>query len=112
MPELRFITFSKSQDGAHPVGYRAMDGDLTLMIRRHHNTVRTAPALPGWSSIILQPFSEGSGLVTLDWSTNKYDGYIDTSFSQANDSMFKAIFTESEIAEMDITGFQKEEVVQ
>ena len=41
-----------------------------------------------------------------------YDGYIDTSFSQTNDSMFKAIFTESEIAEMDITGFQKEEVVQ
>ena len=39
-----------------------------------------------------------------------YDGYIDTSFSQTNDSMFKAIFTESEIAEMDITGFQKEEV--
>lgn len=78
MPELRFITFSKSQDGAHPVGYRAMDGDLTLMIRRHPNTVTTAPALPGWSSIILQPFSEGSGLVTLDWSTNKYDGYIDT----------------------------------
>ena len=38
-----------------------------------------------------------------------YDGYIDTSFSQTNDSMFKAIFTESEIAEMDITGFQKEE---
>ena len=41
-----------------------------------------------------------------------YDGYIDTSFSQTNDSTFKAIFTESEIAEMDITGFQKEEVVQ
>ena len=41
-----------------------------------------------------------------------YDGYIDTSFSQTNDSTFKTIFTESEIAEMDITGFQKEEVVQ
>ena len=39
-----------------------------------------------------------------------YDGYIDTSFSQTNDSMFKAIFTESEIAEMDITGFEKIEV--
>ena len=40
------------------------------------------------------------------------DGYIDTSFSQTDNSTFKAIFTESEIAEMDITGFQKEEVVQ
>jgi len=39
-----------------------------------------------------------------------YDGYIDTSFSQTNDSTFKTIFTESEIAEMDITGFEKEEV--
>ena len=39
-----------------------------------------------------------------------YDGYIDTSFSQTNDSTFKTIFTESEIAEMDITGFQKVEV--
>ena len=39
-----------------------------------------------------------------------YDGYIDTSFSQTNDSTFKTIFTESEIAEMDITGFQKLEV--
>ena len=39
-----------------------------------------------------------------------YDGYIGTSFSQTNDSMFKAIFTESEIAEMDITGFQKVEL--
>ena len=42
----------------------------------------------------------------------RYDGYIDTSFSQTDNSTFKAIFTESEIAEMDITGFQKEEVVQ
>ena len=40
----------------------------------------------------------------------RYDGYIDTSFSQTNDSTFKVIFTESEIAEMDITGFEKEEV--
>ena len=39
-----------------------------------------------------------------------YDGYIDTSFSQTNDSTFKTIFTESEIAEMDITGFEKVEV--
>ena len=39
-----------------------------------------------------------------------YDGYIDTSFSQTNDSTFKTIFTESEIVEMDITGFQKLEV--
>ena len=39
-----------------------------------------------------------------------YDGYIDTSFSQTNDSTFKTIFTESEIAKMDITGFCKEEV--
>ena len=39
-----------------------------------------------------------------------YDGYIDTSFSQTNDSTFQTIFTESEIAEMDITGFQKVEV--
>ena len=39
-----------------------------------------------------------------------YDGYIDTSFSQTNDSMFKAIFTESEIEQMDITGFEKVEV--
>ena len=39
-----------------------------------------------------------------------YDGYIDTSFSQTNDSTFKTIFTESEIAEMDITGFEKEPV--
>ena len=39
-----------------------------------------------------------------------YDGYIDTSFSQTNDSTFKTIFTESEIAEMDITGFEKIEV--
>ena len=40
----------------------------------------------------------------------RYDGYIDTSFSQTNDSTFKTIFTESEIAEMDITGFEKEPV--
>ena len=40
-----------------------------------------------------------------------YDGYIDTSFSQTNDSTFKTIFTESEIEQMDITGFQKVEVV-
>ena len=39
-----------------------------------------------------------------------YDGYIDTSFSQTNDSSFKTIFTESEIAQMDITGFRKVEV--
>ena len=39
-----------------------------------------------------------------------YDGYIDTSFSQTNDSMFKTIFTESEIAEMDTAGFEKVEV--
>ena len=39
-----------------------------------------------------------------------YDGYIDTSFSQTNDSMFKTIFTESEIEQMDITGFIKVEV--
>lgn len=39
-----------------------------------------------------------------------YDGYIDTSFSQTNDSMFKTIFTESEIEQMDITGFVKVEV--
>ena len=38
------------------------------------------------------------------------DGYKDTSFSQADDSAFKTIFTESEIAEMDITGFEKEPV--
>ena len=41
-----------------------------------------------------------------------YDGYIDTSFSQTNDSTFKTIFTESEIAEMDITGFVKLEVTE
>lgn len=41
-----------------------------------------------------------------------YDGYIDTSFSQTNDSTFKTIFTESEIAEMDITGFKKVEVTE
>ena len=40
----------------------------------------------------------------------RYDGYIDTSFSQTNDSMFKTIFTESEIEDMDITGFEKVEV--
>ena len=40
----------------------------------------------------------------------RYDGYIDTSFSQTDNSTFKAIFTESEIAEMDITGFVKVEV--
>ena len=39
-----------------------------------------------------------------------YDGYIDTSFSQTNDSTFKAIFTESEIEQMDITGFVRVEV--
>ena len=39
-----------------------------------------------------------------------YDGYTDTSFSQTNDLTFKTIFTESEIAEMDITGFVKVEV--
>ena len=39
-----------------------------------------------------------------------YDGYIDTSFSQTNDSTFKTIFTESEIEQMDITGFVKAEV--
>lgn len=38
------------------------------------------------------------------------DGYKDTSLSQADDSAFKTIFTESEIAEMDITGFEKEPV--
>ena len=38
------------------------------------------------------------------------DGYKDTSFSQADDSAFKTIFTESEIAEMDITGFERVEV--
>ena len=41
-----------------------------------------------------------------------YDGYIDTSFSQTNDSTFKTIFTESEIEQMDITGFEKEEVTE
>ena len=38
------------------------------------------------------------------------DGYKDTSFSKVDDSEFKTIFTESEIAEMDITGFEKEPV--
>ena len=41
-----------------------------------------------------------------------YDGYIDTSFSQTNDSTFKTIFTESEIAQMDITGFEKKSVME
>ena len=40
----------------------------------------------------------------------RYDGYIDTSFSQTDNSTFKAIFTESEISQMDITGFEKIEV--
>lgn len=38
------------------------------------------------------------------------DGYIDTSLSAEDDPAFQTIFTESEIAEMDITGFVKEEV--
>ena len=38
------------------------------------------------------------------------DGRKDTSFSQTDNSTFKAIFTESEIEDMDITGFEKEEV--
>ena len=41
-----------------------------------------------------------------------HDGYIDTSFSQTDNSTFKAIFTESEIEQMDITGFVRVEVVQ
>ena len=40
----------------------------------------------------------------------RYDGYIDTSFSQTDNSTFKVIFTESEISQMDITGFEKIEV--
>ena len=40
----------------------------------------------------------------------RYDGYIDTSFSQTDNSTFKAIFTESEIEQMDITGFVRVEV--
>ena len=35
------------------------------------------------------------------------DGYIDTSPSAEDDPAFQTIFTESEIAEMDITGFDK-----
>ena len=38
------------------------------------------------------------------------DGYKDTSFSQAPGPAFKTIFTETEISEMDITGFEKEPV--
>ena len=38
------------------------------------------------------------------------DGYIDTSLSAEDDPAFQTIFTESEIAEMDITGFEKEPV--
>ena len=38
------------------------------------------------------------------------DGYIDTSLSAEDDPAFQTIFTESEIAEMDITGFKKEPV--
>ena len=40
----------------------------------------------------------------------RYDGYIDTSFSQTDNSTFKVIFTESEISQMDITGFVRVEV--
>ena len=40
----------------------------------------------------------------------RIDGYADTSFSPADDSAFQTIFTESELAEMDITGFVKEDV--
>ena len=38
------------------------------------------------------------------------DGYVDTSLSGEDDPAFQTIFTESEIAEMDITGFEKEPV--
>ena len=38
------------------------------------------------------------------------DGYVDTSLSGEDDPAFQTIFTESEIAEMDITGFKKEPV--
>ena len=38
------------------------------------------------------------------------DGHIDTSLSAEDDPAFQTIFTESEIAKMDITGFEKEEV--
>lgn len=40
----------------------------------------------------------------------RIDGYADVSYSFADDSAFQTIFTESEIAQMDITGFVKEEV--
>ena len=40
------------------------------------------------------------------------DGYIDTSLSAEDDPAFQTIFTESEIAEMDITGFEKVEVIE
>lgn len=82
MPELKQIAFSKTQTEdttvSHPVGYRAAAGDLTLMIRRHPPSVTVPDPIPGWSSIKLQPFPEDGGLVTLDWSTNAYDGYIDS----------------------------------
>lgn len=38
------------------------------------------------------------------------DGYVDTSLSGEDDPAFQTIFTESEIAEMDITGFEREPV--
>ena len=40
------------------------------------------------------------------------DGYVDTSLSGEDDPTFQTIFTESEIAQMDITGFVKVEVEQ
>ena len=40
------------------------------------------------------------------------DGYIDTSLSAEDDPAFQTIFTESEIAEIDITGFEKIEVLE
>ena len=38
------------------------------------------------------------------------DGYVDTSLSGEDDPAFQTIFTETEISEMDITGFEKLEV--
>ena len=43
---------------------------------------------------------------------SRIDGSPDTSYSQIEYEGFQKIFTESEIAEMDITGFQKVEVTE
>ena len=63
-----------------------------------------------WLRLVVPPLLRTGHAKPSYFVISRIDGSPDTSYSQMEYEGFQKIFTESEIAEMDITGFQKVEV--